>query len=82
MNGQPVAKNSISYTKDLYTVKSIGRLNMNEETKRKTSISVDRHLWQKWIKFVVDKTGSSRMISIELENAIKEYMKNHGVKES
>jgi len=32
-------------------------------------------IWQEWCKFVVDKTGSSRKVSEELENAIKEYMK-------
>jgi hypothetical protein len=65
--------------KDLYTVRGIKVFTLDMESRKKTSISVNRHLWQKWVKFVVDKTGSSRMISMELENAIKEYMRNHEV---
>jgi hypothetical protein len=42
--------------------------------KRKTSITIDEDLWKKWIKFVVDKTGSARKLSEEIENALKEYM--------
>ena len=45
--------------------------------KRKTSIAVDDDLWREWIKFVVDKTGSARKVSEELEHAIEEYMKKH-----
>jgi hypothetical protein len=46
-------------------------------SKRKTSIAVDDNLWREWTKFVVDKTGSARKVSEELENAIKDYMKKH-----
>lgn len=45
-------------------------------TKRKTSISVDEELWKEWTKFVIDKTGSARKLSEELENALKQYMRN------
>lgn len=43
-------------------------------TKRKTSISVDEEVWKEWTKFVIDKTGSARKLSEELENALKHYM--------
>jgi len=43
--------------------------------KRKTSISVDEELWKQWTMFVINKTGSARKLSEELENALKEYMK-------
>jgi metal-responsive CopG/Arc/MetJ family transcriptional regulator len=43
--------------------------------KRKTSISIDENLWKEWTKFVIDKTGSARKLSDEIENALKEYMK-------
>ena len=43
--------------------------------KRKTSISIDKELWKKWTKFVIDKTGSARKLSEEIENALEEYMK-------
>ena len=43
--------------------------------KRKTSISIDEELWKEWIKFVVDKTGSARKLSEEIENALRECMK-------
>jgi hypothetical protein len=43
--------------------------------KRKTSITIEEEIWKEWTKFVIDKTGSSRKLSDELENALKEYMK-------
>jgi hypothetical protein len=43
--------------------------------KRKTSITVDEKLWKEWTMFVVNKTGSARKLSDEIENAIKAYMK-------
>ena len=45
--------------------------------KAKTSINIDKETWSSWIKFVVNKTGSARKISDELELAIREYMKEH-----
>ena len=45
--------------------------------RKKTSISIDENLWREWISFVVDKTGSARKISSELEKAIEEYMERH-----
>ena len=45
--------------------------------KRKTSIAVDEELWKEWTKWVIDKTGSSRKLSDEVENALKQYMKKH-----
>lgn len=45
--------------------------------KAKTSISIDKETWVSWIKFVVNKTGSARKVSEELEVALREYMKNH-----
>lgn len=44
-------------------------------TKRKTSISVDEELWKQWTMFVIEKTGSARKLSEEIEKALKEYMK-------
>jgi hypothetical protein len=44
---------------------------------RKTSFIVDEELWKKWILFVVERCGSARKLSQELEVAMKEYMKNH-----
>jgi hypothetical protein len=43
--------------------------------KRKTSITIDEELWKKWTMFVINKTGSSRKLSEEMENAVIEYMK-------
>ena len=43
--------------------------------KAKTSINVDKTTWTNWIKFVVNKTGSARKISEELEKALIEYMR-------
>jgi len=43
--------------------------------KRKTSITIDDKLWKEWTMFVINKSGSSRKLSEELEIAIAEYMK-------
>jgi hypothetical protein len=45
--------------------------------KAKTSINIDKKTWSDWIKFVVNKTGSARKVSDELEKALKEYMKHN-----
>ena len=45
--------------------------------KHKTSMNLDKDLWQEWVRFVVMKTGSTRMIGSETELAMKEYMKKH-----
>ena len=45
--------------------------------KAKTSINIEKNTWQEWIKFVVNKTGSARKVSEELERALQEYMKKH-----
>ena len=44
--------------------------------KRKTSININPEVWNEWLHFVLDETGSTRKVSDELENAIKLYMKN------
>ena len=45
--------------------------------KHKTSMNLDKNLWQEWVRFVVMKTGSTRTIGSETEFAMKEYMKRH-----
>jgi metal-responsive CopG/Arc/MetJ family transcriptional regulator len=42
--------------------------------KRKTSITIDEELWKKWTMFVINKTGSARKLSEEIEEALKQYM--------
>lgn len=44
--------------------------------KRKTSINIDPEVWNKWLHFVLDETGSSHKVSEELEKAIIFYMEN------
>jgi len=46
--------------------------------KAKTSINIDKETWMDWVKFVVNKTGSARKMSEELEKALQEYMKRNG----
>jgi hypothetical protein len=38
-------------------------------------VSIDEDLWKEWTMFVVNKTGSARKLSDEIENALKQYMK-------
>ena len=45
--------------------------------KHKTSMNLEKTLWQEWVKFVVLKTGSTRSIGSEIELALKEYMQRH-----
>mgnify|MGYP001039311762 CR=1 FL=1 len=49
--------------------------------KKKTSIMIDESLWNEWIHFVLDKTGSARKASEEIEKAMREYMARHKRKE-
>jgi len=44
---------------------------------KKTSITVDPQLWLEWNRFVLDKTGSTRKASEELQNAMREYVARH-----
>jgi hypothetical protein len=52
---------------------------MSEMGKRKTSLNIDDELWQKWLVFVVQKTGTSRNTSSETAKALEEYMQNHSI---
>lgn len=47
--------------------------------KHKTSINIDKQTWNQWNHFVLDKTGSTRKVSEELEKALKEYMEKHPI---
>jgi hypothetical protein len=38
---------------------------------------VDDKLWKEWTLFVVNKTGSARKLSEEIEKALLEYMLKH-----
>ncbi|MDG7000940.1 MAG: hypothetical protein JRN15_17740 [Nitrososphaerota archaeon] len=51
-------------------------------TKRKTSVNVDQDIWTKWNHFVIDRTGSSRKVSEELEKALLEYIERHSSRKS
>jgi hypothetical protein len=51
---------------------------VDSKEKAKTSINIEKETWVDWVKFVVNKTGSARKMSEELEFALKEYMKKHG----
>ena len=50
---------------------------VDSKEKAKTSINIDKQTWTSWVKFVVNKTGSARKMSEELEKALQEYMKKH-----
>jgi hypothetical protein len=42
--------------------------------KHKTSINIDPVVWNKWLHFVLDKTGSMKKVSQEFEKALIFYM--------
>ena len=50
--------------------------------KHKTSINIEKQTWNEWNHFVLDKTGSTRKVSEELEKALKEYMEKHHTRKS
>jgi hypothetical protein len=52
-------------------------LRVIDMTKRKTSLNIDDEIWREWLSFVIKKTGSSRKVSEETANALKEFMKKH-----
>ena len=68
--------------KYLYIILQINILNMSEQKeikKAKTSVSINPELWRQWITYVVNKHGSLRKTSEELEKALIEYMQNHPI---
>jgi hypothetical protein len=46
-------------------------------TKRRTTVLVDDDLWKRFLTYVVKKHGSAKKASIEIENAVKEYLNRH-----
>jgi len=38
---------------------------------------MDEGLWREWTVFVLNKTGSARKLSEELEKAMREHMMRH-----
>jgi len=45
-----------------------------DTAKQKTTIVVEKKLWKDFLSFVVEKHGTTRKMSIEIESAIREYM--------
>jgi len=45
--------------------------------RKKTSIMVEDSFWTEWVHFVIDKTGTARKTSEEIENAMREYLVRH-----
>ena len=42
-----------------------------------TSVIIELSLWQDWLKYCVNKTGSAKRSSELNEKALKEYMEAH-----
>ena len=53
-------------------------------TKKKTSIHIDKELWNEWMHFVLDhpQYGSSRKASEALEDAMRCYLEDKKKKRS
>jgi len=45
--------------------------------KRRTTILVDDNMWKRFLSYVVKKHGSAKKASVEVENAVKEYLSRH-----
>lgn len=44
--------------------------------KRKTTVLIDQALWKSFVTFVVEKHGTAKRTSEELELAMKEYLQS------
>jgi hypothetical protein len=49
----------------------------HDHAKRRTTILVDDLLWKRFLSYVVKKHGSAKKASIEVENAVREYLDLH-----
>ena len=49
----------------------------HEDVRRRTTILVDDRLWKRFLSYVVKKHGSAKKASIEVENAVREYLNLH-----
>jgi len=47
---------------------------VDSENKQKTTIVVSKDIWRRFLLFVVQKHGTARKISLELESVLEEYM--------
>ena len=45
--------------------------------KTHTSLTVESSVWNKWMKFCIDKTGNAKSTSEIAEKAFTEYMEAH-----
>ena len=48
-----------------------------DHAKRRTTILVDDLLWKRFLSYTVRKHGSAKKASVEVENAVKEYLDRH-----
>ncbi len=44
---------------------------------RRTTIVVDDDLWKRFLSYVVRKHGTAKKASVEVENAVKEYLNRY-----
>ena len=45
--------------------------------KKKTTILVEQELWNKFVTFVIEKHGTAKRTSEEIERAMIEYLQAH-----
>lgn len=46
-------------------------------TKRRTTILVDDDMWKRFLSYVVKKHGTAKKASVEVENAVREYLNRY-----
>jgi hypothetical protein len=49
----------------------------HDHGKRRTTILVDDLLWKRFLSYIVKKHGSAKKASVEVENAVMEYLDRH-----
>ena len=53
-----------------------------EMGKTKTTLNLDEQLWNDFQIYALKVTGAARNASLKVEDALREYMANHPVKEA
>jgi hypothetical protein len=53
-----------------------------EMGKTKTTLNLDEQLWNDFQIYALKSTGAARNASLKVEDALREYMANHPIKEA
>lgn len=58
----------------VYANTSMWLYDMSRGKLHRTTIVIDEELWKRLLRYVFEKHGSSKKVSFEIEQAVKEYL--------